>query len=155
MLLLAEDPFPNFHCKTTLGEFDIKDFIKDSWCLFLSHPCDFTPVCTTELAKAGKMFQDFQKRGVKVIALSCCDLDMHNEWVKDLKALGNLKEMEYPIPIIADSNRDISCLLGMIRPEDKSKTEMPITCRKLFLIGPDGKIKFEMLYPANAGRSFE
>jgi len=47
---------------------------------------DFTPVCTTELAKMAQHSSEFYKKGVKLLGLSCDDVESHNEWIKDIEA---------------------------------------------------------------------
>lgn len=47
---------------------------------------DFTPVCTTELGKMAEYAQVFAQRGVKLVGLSCDDLQSHKEWIKDIEA---------------------------------------------------------------------
>lgn len=105
------------------------------------------------MSKAAKLYPELKKRGVKVIALSLGTLESHNAWIKDIMAFGDVTE--FPFPIIADPNRELSVLLGMLRPEDKDKEKMPPSVRKMFLIGPDGRLKLATVYPANVGRSFE
>lgn len=78
-----------------------------------SHPHDFTPVCTTELARAAELAPEFEKRNVKMIALSCNEVEMHNEWIKDIQAYGKLDtSKKFPYPIIDDKTRHLSVLLG-------------------------------------------
>ena len=48
-----------------------------SWAILFSHPNDFMPVCTTELGSVESLKDEFQRRGVKVAALSCNDVESH------------------------------------------------------------------------------
>ena len=59
-----------------------------------------------------------------------------------------------PYPIIADENRDIAVGLGMLDPVLKDKAGLPLTCRAVFIIAPDRKLKLSLLYPASTGRNF-
>ncbi len=101
-----------------------------SWCIFFSHPHDFTPVCTTELGRAAKLAPEFHKRGFKMIAISCNDCSMHKEWIKDIQDYSNLdKSSAFPYPIIDDTDRSLAVRLGMIDPDEKDSTGMPLTAR--------------------------
>uniref|UniRef100_A0A646QD42 1-Cys peroxiredoxin n=1 Tax=Hemiscolopendra marginata TaxID=943146 RepID=A0A646QD42_9MYRI len=149
------DVFPNFKALTTHGEIKFHEWLGGSWAVFFSHPHDFTPVCTTELALVAKLLPEFQKRGVKLIALSCNDLPCHNFWIKDLASYAELGGADFPYPIISDENRELAVQLGMIDPAEKDKEGMPLTCRAVFVIGPDKTLKLSMLYPATTGRNFD
>ena len=121
--------------------------------MLFSHPADFTPVCTTELTRFAQLKDEFDRRDVKLIALSCNGVDTHLQWIEDIKAYGKLDSFNYPI--IADEGRDLAVKFGMVDPEEKDKDGLPLTCRAVFIIGPDKKLKLLLLYPATTGRNFE
>ncbi|KAJ0065279.1 hypothetical protein NL108_006996 [Boleophthalmus pectinirostris] len=152
--ILLGDVFPNFEAETTIGNIKFHDFLGDSWGILFSHPRDFTPVCTTELACAAKVSDEFKKRGVKMIALSLDSVEDHHNWSKDVMAFGNAAGSPLPFPIIADKKRELSVQLGMLDPDEMDKDGMPLTARCVFIIGPDKKLKLSILYPATTGRNF-
>merc|ERR1712039_111168 len=113
----------------------------------MGHPADYTPVCTTELGRVQMLSNDFAKRGVKLIALSCDEVDSHNGWIKDIIAYNNL-QTGFSYPIIADPKREVATLYGMMDPDEKDAKGIPLTCRAVFIIGPDKRLKLSLLYPA-------
>ncbi|KAM9849241.1 peroxiredoxin-6 [Aulostomus maculatus] len=153
--LLLGDTFPNFEADTTVGRIRFHEFLGDSWGILFSHPRDFTPVCTTELACAAKISSEFQKRSVKMIALSIDSVDDHNSWSKDVMAFSGQSEGALPFPIIADHDRKLATQLGMLDPDELDQGGIPLTARCVFVIGPDKKLKLSILYPATTGRNFD
>jgi thioredoxin-dependent peroxiredoxin len=147
MSLRLGDTAPNFTATTTAGEIDFYEYLGNGWGILFSHPADFTPVCTTELGKTALLQEEFAKRNVKVLAVSVDPLDKHHGWVNDIN---ETQKCEVNFPLIADSNRTVSNLYGMIHP-NASET---FTVRSLFVIGPDKKIKLMITYPASTGRNF-
>ena len=147
MSLRLGDTAPNFTAKTTAGDIDFYEYLGNSWGILFSHPADYTPVCTTELGKTALLKDEFAKRNVKVMAVSVDPLEKHLGWVKDIN---ETQECEVNFPIIADEDRTVSNLYGMIHP-NASET---FTVRSLFVIGPDKKIKLMITYPASTGRNF-
>jgi len=148
------DIFPNFDAETTDGNFKFHDYIADSWAILFSHPADYTPVCTTELNRVCELTSEFQKRGVKLCALSCDDVESHHGWIKDIVAYGKMSD-KFPYPIISDKTRKLAVSLGMVDPDEKDIAGMPLTARAVFIIGPDKKLKLSILYPATTGRNFD
>lgn len=148
MSLRLGDEAPNFKAQTTIGEIDFHDYIKDSWVVFFSHPSDYTPVCTTELGRTAKLKSEFDKRGVKAIALSVDNVEDHLNWIKDIN---ETQHTEVNFPVIADEDRHISGLYDMIHPNASATS----TVRSVFIIGPDKKIKLTLTYPASTGRNFD
>lgn len=147
MSLRLGDIAPNFDAETTQGTLNFHEWLGDSWGLLFSHPADFTPVCTTELGKTALLKGEFEKRNVKVIAVSVDDLDSHNRWVPDIN---EVNKTEVNFPIIADGDRKVATLYDMIHPNASEKA----TVRSVFVIGPDKKIKLTLTYPASTGRNF-
>ena len=147
------DVVPNFTADSTAGNIDFHTWLGDSWAILFSHPADYTPVCTTELGRVQALEQEFSKRGVKLIALSCDDVESHKGWIEDIKAYNNLPKFSYPI--IADPKRDVAELYGMMDPDEKDAAGLPLTCRAVFVIGPDKRLKLSLLYPATTGRNFD
>lgn len=147
MSLRLGDIAPNFTAKTSAGDIDFYEFLGNSWGILFSHPADYTPVCTTELGKTALLQDEFAKRNVKVLAVSVDPLEKHMGWIKDIN---ETQKCEVNFPIIADEDRTVSNLYGMIHP-NASET---FTVRSLFVIGPDKKIKLMITYPASTGRNF-
>ncbi|KAI0049620.1 1-Cys peroxiredoxin [Auriscalpium vulgare] len=146
---------PNFEAETTQGPIKFHDWLDGSWAVFFSHPEDFTPVCTTELAEVARRQPDFAKRGVKVIGLSASPIDQHHEWVKDINDWGKT-EVQYPI--IADGDRKIATLYDMLDRQDATNVDkkgMPLTVRTVFVIDPKKVIRLTISYPAATGRNFD
>ncbi|XP_071452187.1 peroxiredoxin-6 [Hetaerina americana] len=149
------DTFPDFKAKTTVGDIQFHDWLGNKWGLLFSHPADFTPVCTTELGRVAKLIPEFQKRGVKVIALSCDSVESHKGWIEDIKIYARHGGEGFPYPIVADESRELAVQLGMLDPAEKDKDGLPLTCRAVFLIDPSKRLRFSILYPATTGRNFD
>jgi len=147
--------FPNLAVETSHGFMKLYDYQGSGWLIFFSHPADFTPVCTTELARVVKLGAEFDKRGCKMIALSCDSVEDHKSWSWDVMAYAEQPEKPLPYPIIADPKREIAMSLGMLDPVAKDKTGLPLTCRAVFIIGPDHTLRLSLLYPATTGRNFD
>mmetsp|Transcript_38101 Transcript_38101/g.81184 ORF Transcript_38101/g.81184 Transcript_38101/m.81184 type:complete len:223 (-) Transcript_38101:242-910(-) len=148
------DAFIDFEADSTQGKLKWHEFIEGSWAILFSHPDDFTPVCTTELGSVQVLIPEFEKRGVKVAALSCNICDSHKAWIADIIAANKLSVDELAYPIIADPQREVAHALGMLDDSVKDDKGMPMTCRAVFIIGPDKKLKLSLLYPASTGRNF-
>jgi thioredoxin-dependent peroxiredoxin len=147
MSLQLGDIAPDFTAESSLGILRFHEYLGTSWGVLFSHPADFTPVCTTELGRTAGLQAEFEKRNVKVLALSVDQLDKHLEWIKDIN---ETQQVSVGFPILADPDKSIANAYGMIHP-NASET---FTVRSLFIIGPDKKIKLTITYPASTGRNF-
>jgi alkyl hydroperoxide reductase subunit AhpC len=142
------DEAPDFTADTTEGKINLYEYLGDGWGVLFSHPKDYTPVCTTELGAVAKLKDEFAARNAKVLAVSVDPLESHQGWVSDINETQNTN---VNFPIIADSDRTVADLYGMIHP-NASDT---VTVRSVFVIGPDKKVKATITYPQSAGRNFQ
>lgn len=145
---------PDFKAESTAGPINWYDWIDGKWAILFSHPADFTPVCTTEIGRMALKYKKFAEKGVKVAALSCDVLADHNTWLEDVVAHCENK-VTIDFPIIADPSREIATLYGMLDPNIQDKEGLPLTCRAVFIIGPDKKLKLSLNYPASVGRNMD
>jgi alkyl hydroperoxide reductase subunit AhpC len=148
MSLRLGDLAPNFTASTTEGSIDFHQWLGNSWGVLFSHPADYTPVCTTELGTAARIKEEFDKRNVKVIAVSVDPLDSHHGWISDIN---ETQQCTMNFPIIADDQRQVATAYDMIHPNADDKA----TVRSVFVIGPDKKVKLTLTYPASTGRNFQ
>ncbi len=147
MSIRLGDIAPNFQAESSEGPIDFYQYLGDSWGILFSHPADFTPVCTTELGQVAKLKREFEKRNVKVLALSVDPVDSHEKWISDINETQNTT---VNFPLIADHDRKVALLYEMIHPNAAEKT----TVRSVFIIGPDKKVKLTLTYPPSTGRNF-
>jgi alkyl hydroperoxide reductase subunit AhpC len=139
---------PDFEQDSSEGKVKFHEWLGDKWGVLFSHPADFTPVCTTELGRVAKLKGEFDKRNVKVIALSVDSAASHKGWIGDIEETQSTK-MNFPI--LADGDRKVSTLYDMIHPEANDT----LTVRSVFIIDPKKKIRLTITYPASTGRNFD
>lgn len=148
MSIRLGDVAPDFVAESSNGIIKFYEFLANDWGILFSHPADFTPVCTTELGSVAKLKPEFDKRGVKVIALSVDPVESHYKWIHDINETQNTL-VNYPI--ISDPDFAVSKLYGFVHPNASDK----FTVRSVVIIGPDKKVKLLITYPASTGRNFD
>jgi len=141
------DMAPDFTADSSMGTINLYEYLGDGWGILFSHPADFTPVCTTELGTAAKFKEEFDKRNVKMLALSVDGAASHMEWIKDIN---EVQQTTVNFPIIADEDKKVSDLYDMIHPNADNN----LTVRSVFIIAPDKTVKLTLTYPASTGRNF-
>ena len=147
MSLGLGDIAPDFQQESSQGTISFYEFLGDHWGILFSHPADYTPVCTTELGFTAKLKDEFEKRGVKAIALSVDDVESHHGWIQDINETQNT---QVNFPILADKDRKVSTLYDFIHPNASETT----TVRSLVVIDPHKKVRLIITYPASTGRNF-
>lgn len=148
MSLKLLDTVPDFTQDSTIGPFSFYEWAGSDWVVLFSHPRDFTPVCTTELGAVARLKPEFDKRGVKVVGLSVDPVDRHQDWAVDIE---RTQGVALNFPLIADHDRRIANLLGLIHPNASDTA----TVRSVFIIDPARKVRLTLTYPASTGRNFE
>ena len=136
---------PDFEAVTTQGTLRLSDF-KGGWLVLFSHPADFTPVCTTEFIAFSEIFDELKKRSTQLLGLSVDSASSHIAWIRNIEEKMGVK---IPFPIIADLDKKVGTLYGMIHP-GQSKTE---AVRCVFVIDPDGIVRAMIYYPLSTGRN--
>ncbi len=157
MSLRINDTAPDFTAETTQGPIHFHEWIGDSWAVLFSHPKDFTPVCTTELGTVAGLLPEFAKRNTKVIGLSVDPVDKHSSWAADIE---ETQGHAVTFPMIGDTKLEVAKLYDMLPAEDGNSSEgrtaaNNATVRTVFIIGPDKKIKLQLIYPMSTGRNFD
>ena len=157
MTLQIGETAPDFEAETTEGRIHFHDWIGNSWVVLFSHPKNFTPVCTTELGYMARLKPEFDRRNVKIIALSVDPVNQHAKWASDIKETQGFAPN---YPMIGDPDLSISKAWGMlpaVADGDASKRTASDnqTVRNVFVIGPDKKLKLILVYPMTTGRNFD
>jgi len=147
MAIQLGDIAPDFTQDSTEGPIHFHEWLGKSWGILFSHPKDFTPVCTTELGTVAKLKPEFDKRNAKALALSVDDTESHKKWTGDIEETQHTK---LNFPILADKDRKVANLYGMIHPEANDT----FTVRSVFIIDPNKKVRLTLTYPASTGRNF-
>jgi thioredoxin-dependent peroxiredoxin len=148
------DSVPDFTADTSMGPISFHEFIRDSWCVLFSHPADFTPVCTTEFGATARLDPEWRRRGIKVIGLSVDSAEDHERWLADIN---ETQHALVNFPIIADNDRRVSMLFGMLDPttfRHGASLGQTMTVRSVFIISPAKRVELILSYPAHIGRNF-
>jgi len=153
MGLTINDKFPNLVGDTQdKTDFDLYDYLGDSWGVIFMHPGDYTPVCTTELGEAASKKNDFTSRNVKMCGFSCNSAESHRGWIEDIKAASG---QDVDFPLFCDPDREKSVEIGVLDETNKDAKGLPMTVRSVFILKPDKTIALMLTYPATCGRNFD
>lgn len=148
MAILLGQTAPDFTQESSKGQIEFHKWLGNSWGILFSHPKDYTPVCTTELAQAARLMPEWQKRNVKIIGLSVDTGENHAGWERDIE---ETQGQALNFPVLADFDKKVTKLYGMVHPE----CDPDITVRTVFIIDPKKKVRLMMMYPPSAGRNFD
>lgn len=138
---------PSFKMKAVTG--DGKEFIevklddyKGKWLVLFFYPLDFTFVCPTEITGYSKRIEDFKNMGAEILAASTDSEYSHQAWIN-----GSLGKINFPLA--SDYTKKVAFDFGILIEEEG------IALRGLFIIDPDGIIRYSVVHDLNIGRSVD
>jgi peroxiredoxin (alkyl hydroperoxide reductase subunit C) len=141
------EPAPDFEAVSTQGPIRLSDY-RGKWVVLFSHPADFTPVCTTELAEFARRAPEFEKLNTQLVGLSVDSVYSHIAWIRNFEQHLGVK---VTYPLIADLDTKVAQLYGMIHPGASSTA----TVRCVFIIDDEGILRTMIYYPLTNGRSVD
>jgi peroxiredoxin 2/4 len=150
---LLGDDAPSFTAETTNGTLNFPNDYGNKWKIILSHPMDYTPVCTSEVLELAYMQDEFDKLGVKLVVVSTDNLQRHKDWKKSMETLSykNRVPVTIKFPLVDDQSKVVAREYGMIHPNTNNTEDV----RGVFIIGPDNKIRTVSFYPMQVGRNID
>ncbi|MEY8303328.1 peroxiredoxin [Anaerosalibacter bizertensis] len=138
---------PDFKMNAVTG--DGEEFItvslddyKGKWLVMFFYPADFTFVCPTEITGYSDRYEDFKEVGAEVLAVSVDSEHSHKAWIK-----GDLGKVKFPIA--SDMTKKVAKDFGILIEEDG------VALRGLFIIDPEGVVRYSVVHDLNVGRSVD
>jgi peroxiredoxin (alkyl hydroperoxide reductase subunit C) len=144
-MLQLDEPAPDFTADANIGRISLSDF-RGKWIVLFAYPADFTPICETDIIGFARNKMRFDNLGVQFIGWSVDTVESHGRWIRDVKDRTGV-EIDYPL--VADVNKTLTGKYGIL---DRIKG---VAYRGVFIIDPDGVLRFAATYPLDVGRSIE
>ncbi len=149
---MVGQPAPDFDMASTKNIEKLNENVKLSdykgkWLALLFYPLDFTFVCPTELTTFSDRYEDFEGIGADVIGVSTDSVFSHRAWQQTARDKGGVADLRYPLA--ADQTKDVSRAYGMLIENQG------VALRGLFVIDPEGVLRYAVVHDLNVGRSAE
>lgn len=149
---MVGQPAPNFDMASTKNIEKLNENVKladykGRWLVLVFYPLDFTFVCPTELTAFSDRYEEFQGIGADIIGVSTDSAFSHRAWINTPRDKGGVADLKYPLA--ADSTKNVSRDYGVLI-ENKG-----IALRGLFVIDPEGVLRYKVVHDLNIGRSPE
>ena len=143
-------PAPEFDMPSTKNIEKLNENVKLSdyrgkWVVLLFYPLDFTFVCPTELTSFSDRYEDFSGIGAAVVGVSTDSVHSHRAWLKTPRDKGGVEGLRYPLA--SDITKSVARDYGVLI-EDKG-----VALRGLFVIDPEGTLRYAVVHDLNVGRS--
>lgn len=141
---------PAFEMPATRGDHLAKQNIKladyhGKWLVLIFYPLDFTPVCPTELIAFSNKYDDFVNAGADILAVSVDSIYSHRAWLQTPRNKNGVHGLRYPLA--SDLTRKV------LSDYDVLIEEKGIALRSLFIIDPEGILRYKVEHDLNVGRS--
>ncbi|MCB2300759.1 peroxiredoxin [Clostridium tagluense] len=120
---------------------------KGKWLVMFFYPLDFTFICPTEITAFSKKYDEFKKEGTELLAVSCDSQHAHKTWINQNSNDGGLGKIAFPMA--SDLTKETSKNYGILIEEEG------ISLRGLFIIDPNGIVKYSVIHDLNVGRSVD
>jgi peroxiredoxin (alkyl hydroperoxide reductase subunit C) len=145
-------PAPDFDMASTKNIETLAEHVRladyrGKWLILLFYPLDFTFVCPTELTAFSDRIEDFDGIGAEIIGISTDSVHSHRAWLNTPREKNGVENLKYPLA--ADPTGEVSRKYGVL-----IETE-GIALRGLFIIDPEGILRYEVVHDLNIGRSVE
>ncbi|KYZ77895.1 thioredoxin peroxidase [Anaerosporomusa subterranea] len=152
MLAKVSQKAPDFSMSTTknLDELDHLARLSDycgKWLIMFFYPMDFTFVCPTEIRGFNSRLEEFKKMNAEVLGVSTDSIFSHRAWIKTPPTAGGLGEIRYPLA--SDITKQVARDYGVLL-EEKG-----VALRGLFIIDPEGVLRYQVITDENIGRSVD
>ena len=149
---MVGQPAPDFEMASTKNIEKLNENVKlgdykGKWLVLLFYPLDFTFVCPTELTAFSDRYEDFQGINTEIIGVSTDSVYSHRAWLQTPRDKGGVEALKYPLA--ADSTKSVSRDYGVLL-EDRG-----VALRGLFVIDPEGVLRYKVVHDLNIGRSTE
>ncbi len=144
-MLELDEPAPDFTIDSTRGRISLSDF-RGKWIVLFAYPADFTPICEVDISSFARNKPRFDDLGVQFIGWSVDTTESHGKWIREIKLTTGVS-IDYPI--IADVDRKLAQKYGILNSTKN------ITYRGVFIIDPEGTLRFIAIYPLDVGRSVQ
>jgi peroxiredoxin (alkyl hydroperoxide reductase subunit C) len=120
---------------------------KGKWVVLLFYPLDFTLVCPTELTTFSDRYEDFQAIGAELIGISTDSVYSHRAWLQTPRDKHGVEGLNYPLA--SDITKKVADDYGVLI-HDRG-----IALRGLFVIDPEGIVRYKVVHDISVGRSAE
>jgi len=149
---LVGQPAPDFNMLSTKNMKTLEERVKLSdykgkWLVMFFYPLDFTFVCPTEILAMNERLQEFSDLDAEVLGVSTDSVHSHKAWIETPRDKNGLGGIEYPLG--ADFTKEVAAKYDVLVAEEG------VALRGLFIVDPEGILRYQVVHDLNIGRSVD